>query len=898
MKKLVESNLPDSFPDLRGKYPIALSAENTLKRFNITRNELPDEITVQKPVSLDEYPKSLERQIYVSAKKGKDANSGAKDSPVKTLNEAVKRIKSGGGVVWVEGGLYEIAETVAFGKEQSGCDDAPLFIKGYGDEKAVFTTNKKIDTSGFKPVDTKNDERAARLKREVWDKVLCLNLYEQGWDEDDIADMAKTGPARLFIDGEELTLARFPNAFHADGSKTTEKELLYFKHVYERGSMTLEFGPLYQEWVARVKADPNLTLDSVIGWEVRVVDERDENVDAGDNYMGEEITSWKNDGNIWAYGSFHSGYERGYYNMAPDCVHGDGLLGLPKDDGFYSLKSIHPNARGAFVSKNSPAGRNTFYMLNAIEALDAPGEWYIDKKTGNLYLYPNVEDVKKVTMTYSGTIEEDLFRVSDASYIVFDNIHFDGANGSGVIFENDSNIVFQFCCVKNTKKGGVLLNNVTDSAVINSDFSQLYGPMVWITNTESMKTLTTSNLFIQNNFFHSPKYAQDLGCSYTGCRVVFSHNYYLNTILHGMGMECIIEYNHFDGGKKEVTDGGMVYMGSLKNRGNHIRYNLFHRFCASHNAVYLDGKASGSYAYCNIISALGAKTNFVKPWYSSAGQNNVFFANIAILRNSEQLKKTLYGDSEDEATGSVTTKDMINESCLFYYTGPNNPKTGDSEQGYAWTRAKSGWIRAALALYFEQFDAEAYKKRFPEFMEWCVAAKALVAAYDTTPNYAITYGPSVLYYRTFTYPAKDGETIWIPPYKYVDDNDTVQIMPERTAVAENGEGITLTYSELSAVDRVSRQPAFNCIKNNIVLGGSEDPEKRITNNAEKFLGVLRLTDKTDNFMNYDYNEILEDADNFDYTVKDSAWERMEKEMGKDFVEEMKKFDYSKVGPTK
>ena len=62
--------------------------------------------------------------------------------------------------------------------------------------------------------------------------------------------------------------------------------------------------------------------------------------------------------------------------------------------------------------------------------------------------------------------------------------------------------------------------------------------------------------------------------------------------------------------------------------------------------------------------------------------------------------------------------------------------------------------------------------------------------------------------------------------------------------------------------------------------------------------MLRLTDKTDNFMNYDYNEILEDADNFDYTVKDSAWERMEKEMGKDFVEEMKKFDYSKVGPTK
>ena len=84
-------------------------------------------------------------------------------------------------------------------------------------------------------------------------------------------------------------------------------------------------------------------------------------------------------------------------------------------------------------------------------------------------------------------------------------------------------------------------------------------------------------------------------------------------------MEHIVEYNRFEGGNKFVTDGGMVYFGGYGARGNHVRYNLFHMFKATHQAVYFDTMGSGMYSYFNVISTLGALTNAHKGWYSSSG---------------------------------------------------------------------------------------------------------------------------------------------------------------------------------------------------------------------------------------------------------------------------------------
>ena len=62
----------------------------------------------------------------------------------------------------------------------------------------------------------------------------------------------------------------------------------------------------------------------------------------------------------------------------------------------------------------------------------------------------------------------------------------------------------------------------------------------------------------------------------------------LTTTSGGNCAEVIIEYNRYEGGSADVTDGGMIYTWGVANRGNHYRYNLIHMFNQTHIGIYND----------------------------------------------------------------------------------------------------------------------------------------------------------------------------------------------------------------------------------------------------------------------------------------------------------------------
>ena len=70
----------------------------------------------------------------------------------------------------------------------------------------------------------------------------------------------------------------------------------------------------------------------------------------------------------------------------------------------------------------------------------------------------------------------------------------------------------------------------------------------------------------------------------------------------------------------------------------------------------------------------------------------------------------------------------------------------------------------------------------------------------------------------------------------------------------------------------------------------------ITNSALAYKGLVQnLTGIENNYLNYDYNEIIEDAENHNYKVKDEAWDIIEAVIGKESVDALKKIDYTKFG---
>ena len=955
-KNLYELNLPKELPDLVGKVPLTMSGEAFLARFRATRDLLPKEITVLDPIDLTAYPKSAENTVYV-APNGNDAAEGTKEAPLCTPAAAIARVKGkGGATVILRGGTYKICEPITLTAEHSGTESAPLVIRAMEGEHPILSTNTPFSTDRalWRVADPMTDPVAARLPKEAQGKVLCTTLAEQGLTDEDIPPIKPRleGPPCLYVGGEEYTLARYPN------KSANIHELLYFTTPYDSGTVTARDGSdLYWTWVERAERDFGGDLLHNIGWQFRLLNGRDNYENATDRVRkdptAEEraqfLLSWVNTGNIWYYGSTFEGWEFGYYNLAAktegrDFSHyadGDAeertpLLGgfVPDENGpytyrgqkgYYSLKSKTFNVWGCKHSSNSPAGRNTFYLFNAIEALDEPGEWFYDKETGVLYVYPkNAESFYEGGVACSAKGEHSAIEAEGLAYAVIDGITFDGSNASGIVLKDCENVVMQHLVGRNTKRESITLKECMRTAVLYSDFSAAYTKMIHMEGKKAHADLTPGDNIIQNCFFHDAKPTRQIALTVSGCRTVISHNYFRNTCVNaGHCSECVVEYNRFEGGSADVVDGGMYYSSGPSTRGNHIRYNLFHMFNETHNAVYNDTMNGGNYAYYNIVSTLGSKCNHHKGWYSSTGMGNVCFGNIMVFRDPWEVAKAKSTAGDEGDVLVVGQGDNINQSPLFYYYfgkehaaqtnrtyhfvmegreelytmdyGPAGKDAVGSQSlaGHWWDGMKEGEIHA----YLEESDKDARARLDPAYINHLYGTAVIIDALQHS-DYRVKYFylPARLTGKTFTSKAAPaGTEILIPAYTYLGDNyEEIRTADRTVIVPESGE-ITLTYEELGAMERLRRAPAYCVVMNNILLGGTPFMNAERTERTGDVNPVIMMNDgaiedwhynpKTDvwgprprlgytpttlqshNYLRYEYNKVMQGARGCNYRLR-------------------------------
>ena len=274
--------------------------------------------------------------------------------------------------------------------------------------------------------------------------------------------------------------------------------------------------------------------------------------------------------------------------------------------------------------------------------------------------------------------------INMASNIILDGLTFNGASQTCLYINTCDSVIVQDCTFTNSMSTNLTLYNSTNCAIIYSDFSMAYSTMVNVSDTLSYNALKPSGNVIQNNIFHNPAPYMQVGVGFGGCQLVVSHNYFNNTNSTGGGVECIYEYNLFEGGSKDITDGGFIYASGAGAKYNHFRYNLFHMFNATHNAVYNDTMASTNYMYGNIVSTLHSVADHNKPWYSSTGWGNVAYGNITVLRTPRELidagsKATV----ETEGYKSSVEGDVFNQSGLFYYYFGDQYSAGGSASKYS-----------------------------------------------------------------------------------------------------------------------------------------------------------------------------------------------------------------------
>ena len=306
----------------------------------------------------------------------------------------------------------------------------------------------------------------------------------------------------------------------------------------------------------------------------------------------------------------------------------------------------------------NPAVEKSFYLENARELLNEPGEFYFDKKEKTVYYYPYKEEDLTSAEVFAGK-SEMMVSVSGSSVdekvqnLVFDNIDFrygtwNGINTSGIISvqadkmqkgENDpvqyggtmvpaqfkieyaDNITVQNCSFKDLGSAAVSMPNaVTNSKVIGNKFCDIGGTAVIIGHWDHLNTMPEGmercvNIEAANNVIRRAAWELRGSCGISAYYVnsVNIHNndikdmpYTGITLGWGWGEDVVdaanntIEANRIENVTDPTEDGAHIYtLGPLRNTV--IKRNYCIKSGDYRGGIYLDEATSYVQVLENVV---------------------------------------------------------------------------------------------------------------------------------------------------------------------------------------------------------------------------------------------------------------------------------------------------------
>lgn len=164
--------------------------------------------------------------IYVSTN-GNDGNNGSINSPLATIAGAKAAIRkmneagvlpSGGVTVYLRGGIYYVYDGMVFDEADSGKENSPVTYTAYPGEAVTISGQTPLETSWFTAADGEAQKKL--IDQSAASKLLMVDLKAHGiTDYGEIGtrgyhyfNKGKYAPAELIVNGENQTLARYPNS--------------------------------------------------------------------------------------------------------------------------------------------------------------------------------------------------------------------------------------------------------------------------------------------------------------------------------------------------------------------------------------------------------------------------------------------------------------------------------------------------------------------------------------------------------------------------------------------------------------------------------------------------------------------------------------------------------------
>lgn len=430
---------------------------------------------------------------YFVAPNGKDSNPGTLALPMKTIQKAVNKLTAGD-TLYLRAGRYQQKVVL---KNISGRPGQPISIKNY--------QNEIVEFDGTRALNGQWQHHSGHIYK--------LNVTQPIW--------------QLFVNGKDMTAARWPNGNWHDGSVWNKKNAMMWPEA--KGS---QFGLYKNTALKELKFD--LTGAVIV---------------------------------------VNSGSFRTYQTKVT--THKGDTIG-------FDTKGVSQH----FSYKGRPY-KHGYFLEGKLGLLDQAGEWYFDPKSMTVYAWfednkvPQNQEVRGKVQSYSFIANNASYisisginffattvKVRHSQFIHFDEVNFDYPSYSKRVLGDVSPIkVTQFLAVK---PSGDSFNKITNCSIRYAD-----GPAIEMTGKGNV---------IENCLIHDIDYS----CTYKGGftlnmnkteDLVFRRNTVHTTGCSEMfkaGKTSLVELNDLSKSGFVQNDGSMIQVSVAAQTNAIVRYNWVH----------------------------------------------------------------------------------------------------------------------------------------------------------------------------------------------------------------------------------------------------------------------------------------------------------------------------------
>jgi len=458
----------------------------------------------------------LSNEYYV-ATYGDSANVGSFNYPFSSIQQAAN-VMNAGDICYIRQGVYH--ENIKL-ESKDGSSGSPIVFSAYNDERVVLDGTVPINSTW------------SIFNGNIWVAEIDYDIWQ------------------LFVDYQEMVMARWPNAFFEDGS-IWDKE-----SNWAHGTIDLDENA-YQNGMMIDNPHGDISLENI-----------------GFNVEGATA--------ILNVGSFKT-YTREILNH-----NGNTFYYEPVD----LWKTKH----------------HDYFLENKIEFLDSPGEWFYDVDSSLVYFWAP-DNANPNNLNIRGKVQSYAFEIIDSDYIEIRDLEFFGTTFK---FENSDysiidhcNLVYPSCYkrmlgVVDTQPEMSIFTSSSNCKVINSAFRFIDG--------SALEMYSGSNTIENCYFYHIDYTATDLNGLMTTIQMGGSNNIFRRNTMHRMGASAtlnpgnsaIIELNDMSDSGHMQSDGALVQCMVGQQPNVQIRYNWLHdteKFGARFDG---EGDGYGGHMHHNVI---------------------------------------------------------------------------------------------------------------------------------------------------------------------------------------------------------------------------------------------------------------------------------------------------------